>query len=265
MNAEIPLAPLSRVGHRHDGVPGRLAAVGDPALGPVEDPVVTVGARPGAHRRGVGSGLPLGQCVRRHRLAGRNDGSTWGLSSSEPRRIRPIVPSLFTGGDQRRRRHTRATSSMTMQAATASAPWPPYSSGIWMALKPDAFSAFSASSGSAPARRHRPRTARSPSRTDHAALRAARRARTRQTRRQVEGPDCRSRHVGSAFLSPARLSGCRLTGQVERDVDDHVLLAADQPAPADLEQDRAGVDAVALDAASRRGAGSWSRRRRSRG
>ena len=90
---------LVRVGHRHDGVPGRLAAVGDPALGAVEHPVVAVGLGAGAHRGGVGAGLPLGQRVGRHRLAvDAIDGSTCFLSSSEPRRIRPIVPSLLTAG-----------------------------------------------------------------------------------------------------------------------------------------------------------------------
>ena len=48
------------------------------------------------------------------------------------------------------------------------------------------------------------------------------------------------------------LGGAALRGrEVEGDVDDHVLLAADELAPADLEQDRAHVDAVAL----RRGLG----------
>ena len=90
---------LVRVGHRHHRVPGRLAAVGDPALGAVEDPVVAVAPGPGAHRRGVAAGLALGQRIRRHRLAGRRStGSTCFLSSSEPDRIRPIVPSLLTAG-----------------------------------------------------------------------------------------------------------------------------------------------------------------------
>ena len=38
-----------------------------------------------------------------------------------------------------------------------------------------------------------------------------------------------------------------MLGQVEGDVDDHVLLAADEPAPTALEQDVADVDAVASD------------------
>ena len=51
-------------------------------------------------------------------------GSTLDLSSSEPLRIRPMVPSLFTAGISEEEPQTRATSSMTMQVATESAPWP---------------------------------------------------------------------------------------------------------------------------------------------
>src|ERR1700753_1811669 len=51
-------------------------------------------------------------------------GSTCFFSSSEPRRIRPIVPSLLTAGISDAEASTRATSSITMQAATESAPWP---------------------------------------------------------------------------------------------------------------------------------------------
>ncbi len=58
-----------------------------------------------------------------------------------------MVPSLLTAGISEADASTRATSSMTMQAATESAPWPPYSSGTWTALKPDAFSASRASCG----------------------------------------------------------------------------------------------------------------------
>ena len=57
---------LVGIGDSHDGVPGGLAAVGDPALGAVEDPVVAVSLCTGTHRSGVGSGFTLGQCVRRH-------------------------------------------------------------------------------------------------------------------------------------------------------------------------------------------------------
>ena len=58
-----------------------------------------------------------------------------------------MVPSLLTAGINDADASTRATSSITMHAATESAPCPPYSSGTWTALKPDAFSADSASSG----------------------------------------------------------------------------------------------------------------------
>src|SRR5579875_48354 len=49
-------------------------------------------------------------------------GSTCFLSSSDPRMIRPMVPSLFTAGINDADASTRATSSMTMQVATESAP-----------------------------------------------------------------------------------------------------------------------------------------------
>src|ERR1700760_1199353 len=65
------------------------------------------------------------------------DGSTCFLSSSEPDRIRPIVPSLLTAGISDDDAQTRATSSITMHVATESAPCPPYSSGICTAEKPE--------------------------------------------------------------------------------------------------------------------------------
>ncbi len=40
-----------------------------------------------------------------------------------------MVPSLLTAGIRDEEPQTRATSSMTMQVATESAPWPSYSSG----------------------------------------------------------------------------------------------------------------------------------------
>src|SRR6201996_7774793 len=49
-------------------------------------------------------------------------GSTCFFSSSEPRRISPMVPSLFTAGINDADASTGATSSITMQAATESAP-----------------------------------------------------------------------------------------------------------------------------------------------
>src|SRR5690349_13258129 len=74
------------------------------------------------------------------------DGRTCFLSSSEPRNSRPIVPSLLQIGISDDDAHTRATSSMTMHAATESPPWPPYSSGMWIAAKPEEVSAARASS-----------------------------------------------------------------------------------------------------------------------
>jgi len=65
------------------------------------------------------------------------DGSTICLSSSDPASSSPIVPSLLTPGISEDDAQTRATSSITMQVATASAPWPPYSSGMCTALKPE--------------------------------------------------------------------------------------------------------------------------------
>ena len=58
-----------------------------------------------------------------------------------------MVPSLLTAGISDAETSTRATSSITMQAATESPPWPPNCSGTWMALKPLATRASRASSG----------------------------------------------------------------------------------------------------------------------
>src|ERR1700677_302260 len=74
-------------------------------------------------------------------------GNTCFFSSSDPRKIKPIVPSLFTPGINDADASTRATSSTTMHVATESAPWPPYCSGTWIAENPDALRALSASSG----------------------------------------------------------------------------------------------------------------------
>ena len=49
-------------------------------------------------------------------------GNTCFFRSSEPCRRRPMVPSLFTAGINEAEASTRATSSITMQAATESAP-----------------------------------------------------------------------------------------------------------------------------------------------
>ena len=47
------------------------------------------------------------------------------------------MPSLLTAGINDDVAHTRATSSITMQVATESAPCPPYSSGTCTAENPD--------------------------------------------------------------------------------------------------------------------------------
>ena len=114
---------LVRVGHRHDGVPGRLGAVGDPALGAVEDPVVAVAPWHGCawtRRRSRPHARTVRTTPSPHLR--QETGSTCCLSSSEPLRIRPIVPSLLTAGMSDDDAHTRATSSITMQVATESAP-----------------------------------------------------------------------------------------------------------------------------------------------
>ena len=58
-----------------------------------------------------------------------------------------IEPSLFTAGISDDDAQTRATSSITITVLTASAPAPPYSSGMCTALKPEAVRAFWASIG----------------------------------------------------------------------------------------------------------------------
>src|ERR1700761_6192937 len=52
-------------------------------------------------------------------------GSTWCLRSSQPARMSPMVPSLFTAGISDEEQQPRATSSTTMHVATPSAPCPP--------------------------------------------------------------------------------------------------------------------------------------------
>src|SRR3954466_4688824 len=58
-----------------------------------------------------------------------------------------IEPSLFTAGISEALASTLATSSITMQVAMASAPSPPYCSGMWVAWKPAVVKAFCASTG----------------------------------------------------------------------------------------------------------------------
>ena len=123
--------PDCRLGHRHHRVVLRHARVGDPALASVQHPAVAVAHRPRLHAAGVGAGLRLGQRVGEHRVAPGDRGQV--LAASAPRRAgqedRQVVPSLFTAGISEDDAHARATSSTTMQCASASAPAPPYASG----------------------------------------------------------------------------------------------------------------------------------------
>ncbi len=75
------------------------------------------------------------------------EGSTCFFSSSDAASMIGTVASLFTAGINEEDAQTRATSSITMQAATASAPSPPYSSGMCTAWKPDRVNAACASVG----------------------------------------------------------------------------------------------------------------------
>ena len=60
------------------------------------------------------------------------------------------MPSLFTLGIRLEDMQARATSSITMQVASASAPAPPYSSAMWGAAKSDAASASYDACGNSP-------------------------------------------------------------------------------------------------------------------
>ena len=73
-NAEMPLAPFSGSVTAMTVYQLGDAGVGDPGLGAVEHPGVAVEPGAGLHRRGVGAGLPLGQAVADHRLAGGDRG-----------------------------------------------------------------------------------------------------------------------------------------------------------------------------------------------
>ena len=113
-NAEIPLAPLSGSVTAITVYQLDTPGIGDPALGAVQHPVVPVGDRPGAHRRRVAAGLPLGQRIRVIASPDAIDGSTSCFSSSDPDRMIGIDPSLFTAGISDDDAQTRATSSITM-------------------------------------------------------------------------------------------------------------------------------------------------------
>ena len=69
---DVAAALAVGVGNREHGVELRLAGVGDPRLLAVEEVVVAVLGRPGAHGGGVRTGLALGQAVGEHRLAARH-------------------------------------------------------------------------------------------------------------------------------------------------------------------------------------------------
>src|SRR5206468_3759432 len=69
------------------------------------------------------------------------------VSTSDADRLICWVPGLLTAGMSAAGPSTRATSSITMHAAIASAPCPWYSSGMCTALKPDLASARYASTG----------------------------------------------------------------------------------------------------------------------
>ncbi len=69
------------------------------------------------------------------------------FSSSPPERITGREPSLFTAGMREEETQARATSSITMTVARASAPAPPYSSGTCTACRSFATRASSASWG----------------------------------------------------------------------------------------------------------------------
>src|SRR5256885_11821528 len=72
------------------------------------------------------------------------------LSSSEPASSRGTVPSLFTAGISEEAAQTRATSSMTIAVARASAPAPPYSTGMCGACRSAARSASYDARGNSP-------------------------------------------------------------------------------------------------------------------
>ncbi len=69
------------------------------------------------------------------------------MIASDPPRITGIEPSLLTAGMREALASARATSSMTMQVASASAPTPSYSSGTCGAKKSLATKASCASWG----------------------------------------------------------------------------------------------------------------------
>ena len=133
--ADVGAAPALGVGHREHRVVLGDTGVGDPGLLAVEYPVVAVARGAGPHRSGVAAGLALGQAVRERGRSLRERSEVALLELLRPARISGILPSLLTAGMSEDDAQTRATSSMTMHAASASAPTPPYSSGTCGAKK----------------------------------------------------------------------------------------------------------------------------------
>jgi hypothetical protein len=77
-------------------------------------------------------------------------GSTWPFSPAEPASSSGVVPSLVTSGMSEDDAQALATSSMTIAPATASAPVPPYSSGMCTACRSALRSASYTSHGNSP-------------------------------------------------------------------------------------------------------------------
>ena len=122
MNAEIPLAPLSGSVTAITVYQVDLPPLVIQALAPLR-----IQSSPSALARVRidAASLPASRSLNAYDAIApseASDGNTCFFSSSEPRRIRPMVPSLFTAGINDADASTRATSSITMHAATESAP-----------------------------------------------------------------------------------------------------------------------------------------------
>ena len=121
MNAEIPLAPLS------ESVTAMTVYQADlpPLVIQHLDPLMIQSSPSALARvRMAAASLPASRSESAYDaiLPSAISESTFFFRSSEPRRISPMVPSLLTAGISDAEASTRATSSMTMQAATESPP-----------------------------------------------------------------------------------------------------------------------------------------------
>ena len=87
-----------------------------------------------AANRGIWKASELQRGLAEHGLV-ISVGKMSGLWSGEPASSNGIVPSLFTAGMSEEDAQARATSSITMAVARASAPAPPYSCGMCGAWK----------------------------------------------------------------------------------------------------------------------------------